>query len=343
MSMSGLVTVLIPARNEEDFIGPCLRSVLAQSYRDLDVVVVDGASSDTTRDIVGAFAAADQRVRCVDNPEQIIPRALNVGLAHARGKWLVRVDAHSTIPPDYVSRVVEHLSTGRWGAVGGRKDGVGLTPAGSAIAAALGSRLGVGSSTYHYGEHTQEVDHVPFGSYPVELLRSMGGWNEDLLAREDIEFDHRLTQAGHKILFDPNIVIHWGSRQRIFEQFTQYFRYGRFEPRVAYLHPRSMKFRHLVAPALVVWTIAMAGLTPLFPWAIAGLLPYAAAVLAVSGSTARRLPTRRARTLLPIAFAAIHYGWGLGFWAGIVDVVRSRPRAIRSQIVVDDVASTEAA
>lgn len=342
--MSDLVTVLIPSRNEEGFIGDCLRSVLAQTYRNLDIVVVDGASDDATPRIVRAIAAVDPRVRMVDNPERIIPRALNVGLAQARGRWLVRVDAHSTIPPDYVSRVVAHLSTGRWGGVGGRKDGIGVTPAGSAIAAALASRLGVGSSTYHYGEHVQEVDHVPFGSYPVELLRQMGGWNEDLLAREDIEFDHRLTQAGHKMLFDPKIVIQWGSRQRISEQFAQYFRYGRFEPRVAYLHPRSTKLRHLVAPALVVWTVFMAALTPVFPWATAGLLPYAAAVLIVSAATAPRLPTGKARALLPVAFAAIHYGWGLGFWAGVVDVVRSRPRAVaRRQIVAEAIASTEAA
>ena len=88
------------------------------------------------------------------------------------------VDAHSTIPADYVERIVGHLSTGNWGGVGGRKDGVATTEQGRAICAALGSRFGVGNSTYHHGVEPQEVDHIPFGAYPVDVIRDVASGAE---------------------------------------------------------------------------------------------------------------------------------------------------------------------
>src|SRR5436309_3992828 len=115
-----LVTVVVPARNEESAIPSCLRSILAQTHRNLQVIVVDGASTDRTRDVVLEFARNDPRVELLQNPDAIIPRSLNIAVAAAKARWLVRVDAHSAIPPDYVGRAVRHLRTGRWGGVGGR-------------------------------------------------------------------------------------------------------------------------------------------------------------------------------------------------------------------------------
>ena len=172
-----LVTVMIPAYNEEQFIGRCLDSVRQQDYRNLQIVVVDGCSTDGTEEQVRARMAEDDRIELVSNPRRIIPVALNLAAQAARGRWLVRVDAHSSVEATYVSQAVARLSEGRWGGVGGRKDGVGQTTAGRAIAAALGSRFGVGNSMYHHGTTAQEVDHIPFGSYPVALIRELGGWD----------------------------------------------------------------------------------------------------------------------------------------------------------------------
>jgi succinoglycan biosynthesis protein ExoA len=166
-----LVTVVIPARNEARTITGVLDSVLRQTHGNLQVIVVDGASTDGTDALVEAVAARDPRVELVRNPDRVIPLALNLAVDRARSPWLVRVDAHCRIPDDYVERVVAHLRTGRYGGVGGRKNGRGHTAAGRAIAAVMGSRFGQGNSVYHYGTEPQTVDHVPFGAYPVEVVR----------------------------------------------------------------------------------------------------------------------------------------------------------------------------
>jgi hypothetical protein len=329
-----LVTVAIPARDEEEFIGRCLDSVLAQDHANLQVVVVDGASVDRTAEIVRARARLDPRVELLTNPAGLIPVSLNAALGAARAAWFVRVDAHSTVPPEYVRLAVTHLASGRWAGVGGRKDGIGVTTEGRAIALALGSPFGVGNSTYHHGTEAGSVDHIPFGAYRTEVLRDLGGWDERLGTNEDFELDYRLRRAGHELLFDPALRIEWRSRQRLRDLLGQYRRYGRGKADVALLHPESVAPRHLAAPALVAGLAAGVALLPWRPrvlGALGGLYGAALAVGTASQLRSTRDPWVLAR--VPVAFAAMHLGWGLGFWQGIAARLRSplRPAAAVSQ------------
>lgn len=315
----GLVTVVVPARNEERAIGACLRAVRAQEGPELEILVVDGASTDGTAAVVAAHTAEDARVRLVPNPDRIVPCALNRALGVARGEFLVRVDAHAVVPPDYVRTAVAHLRTGRWGGVGGRKDGVGRTPQGRAVARAMASPFGVGNSTYHHGTTAGPVEHVPFGAYPTALARRLGGWDERLRVNQDFEFDYRLRRAGHELLFDPALRIEWECRQSLRDLFAQYRRYGRGKVEVAVLHPRSLAVRHLAAPALVAWMAAVA-VSPGRAGrrlAVAGGVPYVAGLALASVQACRGLDGARAKAAVPGAFVAMHVGWGIGFWGGV--------------------------
>ena len=314
-----LVTVLVPARNEESSIEAALDSIARQTYSRLQVVVVDDGSTDRTAEIVRSRMSDDPRIELVTSRRAGIPAALNQGLDVARGTWLVRVDAHATVAPSYVSRLVGHLRDGMWGGVGGRKDGHGETAAGRAIAAAMGSRFGVGNSKYHYATEVEEVDHLPFGAYPVDVVRRMGGWDERLVANEDYEFDFRLRDSGERLLLDPGIVIEWECRQSVPELWRQYLRYGRAKADVAVLHPGSLQPRHLAAPLLVAWMAAATVVAIRRPRAaIAMVSPYLAAVAAASLVTSRRLDRREDAAHLPAAFVAMHVGWGVGVWRGLV-------------------------
>jgi succinoglycan biosynthesis protein ExoA len=320
MSAPGdLVTVLVPARNEERSIGKCLESILSQDHAALEVIVLDAASRDTTAEIVREIERRDPRVSLVRHSLDKIPQSLNLGLARSHGRWLVRVDAHSHIAPGYVRRVIDNLREGDWGGVGGRKDGVASSVTGRAIAQALGSRFGVGNSRYHYGTEQDTVDHIPFGAYPTELLRALGGWNESLRANEDFELDYRIRLLGHKLLFDPTIRIFWETRESIPDLFRQYRRYGRGKAEVARLHPHSLQPRHLAPPTLV---LDLVGASIIARWrpivALAAVAPYVAALAAACAIVALREQDLRAAPRLPLAFLAMHLGWGLGFWEELI-------------------------
>lgn len=310
-----LVTVVIPARNEEVSIGACLDAVLAQDWPNLQVLVVDGDSEDRTTQIVAERAQRDPRVELLANPRRIIPVSLNTALARARGEHLVRIDAHAIVPGDYVRTAVTHLQTGRYGGVGGRKDGVGRTPAGRAVAAVMASRFGVGGSRYHWGTSVAEVEHVPFGAYPVALLRELGGWDEELVVNQDFELDYRIRRSGRVILFDPQLHIDWECRQSIGDFARQYHRYGGGKARVALKHPASLRPRHLAAPALVAQLVGtvllLAARRP--GLAAASVVPYLGVLAAGYVSTARQVDAQARVHLVP-ALLAMHLGWGVGFW-----------------------------
>ena len=317
-----LVSVVVPAFNEEAAIEACLDSICGQDYERLEVIVVDGASTDTTVGRVAAYATKDPRVRLIHNPDRIIPVSLNRAVEAARGEFLVRVDAHAAIPRDYVSRCVLHLMSGRWCGVGGRKNGVGRTTQGRAIAAALASPFGVGASKYHYGEEPQIVDHVPFGAYPLSIVRQLGGWDERLAVNQDFEFDFRVRSSGREILFDPALSIDWECRQTLRDLWKQYFRYGRGKAKVVAIHPSSARLRHLAVPAYVLALLVAFALAPVSPVVLAAVVsPYVAFLATGTLITSRRVGTIGVAVLLPLTFAVMHLAWGLGFLRGIPDGV----------------------
>ncbi|TQN37893.1 glycosyl transferase family 2 [Blastococcus colisei] len=320
-----LVSVIIPARNEERSIGATLDALRGQDYRNLQIIVADGGSTDGTVAVVQRHMAEDPRVELVHNPRQITPVALNVATAQARGPWLVRMDAHSMVDAGYVGGAVARLREGRWGGVGGRKDGGAATPPGRAIAAALGSRFGVGGSVYHHGIREQEVDHIPFGAYPTELVRRLGGWDERLMTNQDFEFDYRLRRSGARLLFDPRLRIAWQSKESVRDFYRQYRRYGRGKVDVALLHPRSLQPRHLGPPLLIAYLVASAAVGVRRPGRAAAMVaPYAVALTAASVTTARTLEDPRARPFVPAAFLAMHIGWGIGVWSRAVELLTRR-------------------
>ena len=147
-----LVSVIMPVRNEAAYIERSLGTVLAQDYPAdcLEMLVVDGLSTDGTREAVLAHAAQRPGLRLLDNPGRIAPAALNVGLSQARGEIVVRVDGHCEIAPDYVRRCVEHLQAGFEGApieaVGGPIETVAESDEAAAVALAMGSGFGVGGA-----------------------------------------------------------------------------------------------------------------------------------------------------------------------------------------------------
>lgn len=314
------MTVVVPIRNEERTIAEALYSIVSQTYPHLQILVVDGMSQDRTREIVSGIQMDDERIELLDNPDRAIPFALNTALAAAKGRWMVRVDGHSSIPPDYVAKIVELFATGDWGAVGGRKDAIGHSTQGRAIAAVMGSKFAQGNSVYHYGDTAQTVDHVPFGAYPVELARRLGGWSEVQLVNEDFEFDYRLRSAGHAILFDPALRISWDCRNRVADLFHQYRRYGSGKVQTLMTHPESISPRNLAAPGMVAAIATSLG-AMLFKrtrrLGVVGLVPYVIVLAAGANDVVPDVGPKERRWVVP-AFMAIHLGWGIGVWQSVL-------------------------
>jgi glycosyltransferase involved in cell wall biosynthesis len=314
----------MPVRNEEQFIEACLASVLEQDYpADLvEILVVDGMSTDGTRERAAAVLADDiteGTARILDNPRGIAPTAMNIGISAAHGDVIVRVDGHTTLPPDYVSRCVKVLQETGSQNVGGAIRTLGSGPVGKAIAAAQSSRFGVGGVAFRTGRSSAgPVDTVPFGAFPREVFDRIGAFDVELVRNQDDELNFRLIQAGGTVWFDPEIRTDYFSNRSLRRLWRQYFLYGKYKIRVAQKRNGFASPRHLVPAAFVTGTavsLLLAAVRREPRWALVVLGPYAVANGTASIAAARRSGACPGR--IAAAYAVLHTSYGAGFLAGI--------------------------
>jgi glycosyltransferase involved in cell wall biosynthesis len=317
------VSVVMPIRNEADFIAQSLGSVLAQDYPTdrFEVLVADGRSNDRTREIVSSLAGQVPQVRVIDNPEGIVPTGFNAALRVARGDIIVRVDGHTELANDYVRQCVVELE--RTGAenVGGRMTAGGKGPVGNAIVLATSSPFGVGGARFHYSESEEWVDTVYLGAWRRSTFDRLGGFDEEFVRNQDDEFNYRLRAAGGRILLSPKIRSRYFSRGSWAALWRQYEQYGFWKVRVLQKHAAQMKLRQFAPPAFVVGLLLALASAPFSRLGrIAGgalVLSYLAALAwGTLRSRSGQPPSVVAR--LPIAFAILHVSYGLGFMAGLL-------------------------
>ncbi len=316
------VTLILPIRNEARYIAQCLDAVVAQDYpRDkIEILVVDGMSHDGTRDVVAQFSARDARIRLIDNPERIVPTALNRGIRVARGDVIIRVDGHAVIAPDYVRRCIDDLAVVDADCVGGAISTVGQTWIARAIAIAQSSPFGVGSAVFRYARQAQFVDTLAFGAYRREVFERLGLFDEELVRNQDDEFNFRLTRAGGKIWLDPQIHSTYFSRATLRGLWKQYFEYGFWKVRVIQKHRQPASWRHLVPVTFVLalgLSLSASVVLQSILWFAGVILPYALASLGSAAWLSLRNGVRYF-PVLPLAFATMHLAYGLGFLAGLL-------------------------
>jgi succinoglycan biosynthesis protein ExoA len=318
-----LVSIIVAMRNEERFIERCLDSVAAQDYphERLEVLVVDGRSTDHSREIVRAVSDRVPQLRLLDNERRISPAAFNIGIRNARGEVLTIISAHCSLAPDYVSSCVEYLQKTDADCVGGPIETVGETEGAKAIALAMSSPFGVGDALFRYSQQESYVDTLAFGAYRREVFQRVGLFDEELVGSEDDEFNYRLRSQGGKLLLTPAIRSSYYGRSSLGALCRQYFAYGRGKVRVMRRHPGQIRIRHLI-PSLFVLSLLVSGLLGLFsaPFALLLVLIVGCYLLASLLAALRicRKEGWRYLPLLMLAFACLHLSYGMGFMVGLV-------------------------
>jgi GT2 family glycosyltransferase len=328
-----LVSVIIAARNEAAWIEGCLAALAGQTYPRgrMDVILVDGCSTDGTAERARRWAAANGLpLRLLDNPSRLTPAGFNRGLAVATGAVVVILGARARPVPDFLAASVQALARTGADAVGGVVETVSSTGSLVARAVALAQRspFGVGDAGYRYADREGEVDTVNYGAYRRAVFDRIGGFDESLQWVEDDELNYRLRKAGGRLVLGPAIRVRYLARPTLGGLWRQRYRWGFNKPRVAALHPGQMRPRHAVPAAFV---LALAGGALLWPlggrarWPLLSVLgAYAAASVLASVRLAARAGRPRAAPALPLAFATMHLAYGLGTLAGTATLAARR-------------------
>jgi succinoglycan biosynthesis protein ExoA len=317
-------SVIVPVLNEESYIERTVAAMRDQDFSgSIEFVFADGGSRDRTREILERLAATDPRIRVFDNPGRYASSGLNVALRHSRGRWVVRMDAHTLYPADYVARGIARLQRNgtRW--VSGPQAPKGHGPVSRAVSLALGSKLGRGGSRKWGGRGLRrgdeyELDAGVFGGvWERATLLEYGGWDERSSPNEDSELAARFMARGERLMCVRAMAADYFPRDSLSGLWRQYRRYGEYRSRTAARHPQTMRRSHLLSPALVI-VAAAAGSGPRRARRLArlGLCAYTGVVVAEG---ARSLPYARPRSdalLVPVVLMIMHVAFGVGTLVG---------------------------
>ena len=328
------VSVIIPVRNESKYINRCLESILDMEPIDaeLEILIVDGMSEDGTRDLLEQWRRRCPVIKIFDNPQKHVPSALNIGIRHAKGEWIIRMDAHAEYPKNYLRLCLETSIRTNAENVGGKviPRSLDFSRQGKLIQALTTNIFGVGSARFRLGGHAGWTDTVAFGCYRAEVFRRIGCFDERLQRNQDYEFNKRLRQAGGKIWFEPSIATTYYNRTTLRELRRQAFATGCWNIWTWTVAPYAFTWRHAI-PCLFVLSLALniilitVARSPGFQClAVMGGVYFALA------SLASLLPIVKERSLLficlPFLFFIYHIVYGLGeLWGVILLIARKTP------------------
>jgi len=317
------VTIAMPAYNEEHYLEACVASVQAQDYpRDqIEILIADGRSTDRTREIIARLAAADPRIRMIDNPARLQAAGLGLLVRQASGDIFVRMDVHCEYAPDYVRQCVETLERTGADNVGGAQRAKARTAFQRAVCAALASPLGVGGARYRSAEAEGFVDTVFLGAFRRRVFETVGLWDPGAITNEDAELNQRILESGGQIYLSRDIVVHYFPRDSFKALARQYYKYGRCRARTLIKLGKFPTLRPILPFALVAGASAMIALPPLWPLAPLALAGY----LLATGAEAVRVGRALGVAAVPrvwAMFPVLHVSHGVGFAAGLLQFLR---------------------
>jgi succinoglycan biosynthesis protein ExoA len=325
-AMTDRVAIVIPVLNEERYIEGCLGALLRQAAEiEADVLVMDGGSTDATREIVTRMQEDHPRLVLHNNPGRLQSAALNLAarIAHPDVTVLIRADAHAGYKPDFVATCVEALRAHDATSVVVPMRTVGGAGMQRAIAAVQNSRLGNGGSAHRVGGKSGFVDHGHHAAFDRAFFLTVGGYDETFSHNEDAEHDERARRAGGRIWMCADATIDYFPRAQLRPLARQYFKHGAGRACTVLKHRMRVRPRQMAAPAVLVGCLGGVALAPLTPWFAAAPIGYALGCFTWGSLAAAR---SRDPWLLAIAPAAmtVHLSWGAGFLSTVLAALRTR-------------------
>jgi glycosyltransferase involved in cell wall biosynthesis len=325
------VSYVMPVLNEVTEVRAAVASLLDQDYAGpFEVVLALGPSIDGTNELVAEMSAADPRIRAVDNPVGSTPAGLNVAIRASEHPVVVRVDAHSVLPPDYTRIAVRTLTESGADNVGGIMRAEGRTPFEKAVALAYGSRVGLGGTPHHVGGQAGPAETAYLGVFRRDRLFAVGLFDEGIKRGQDWELNRRLRTTGGTVWFTPELVVTYRPRPSLKRLIRQFVATGLWRGELARRFPAGNGLRYFVPPVMVaglglglvagIVGVIGAALGSAAAWALLGfVVPAVYLVFVVVGALAvSRRSDAATRAWLLVVLPCIHIGWGVGFIVGFL-------------------------
>lgn len=321
-----IISVCVVAYNEEKALPGLLECIKKQDYphEKMEVVLIDSMSEDTTKSIMKAFYGENKdfkNIQILDNTGRKQATGWNVAIRNYKGDAILRVDAHASIPSDFVRKNVEVLESGEFVSGGIRPNIVEeKTPWKETLLLAESSMFGSSVASYRRSEKKSYVKSVFHGAYRREVFDKVGGFNEQLGRTEDNEIHYRIRKAGYQICYSPDIISYQHTRSSLKGMLKQKYGNGYWVALTLKVCPGCLSLYHFVplgfVVGIIVTTVLMLLGYPLLGEIMWGM--YWVCALLMSLLAIRGQKKNIYQLSLPVLFFLLHVSYGVGSLVGIL-------------------------
>lgn len=321
-----IVSFCVIAYNEEKNLDSLFSDIRNQNYphSKMEVIFVNAMSTDKTKQMMERFAKEDNRfirVKVVDNPRKLQAAGWNIAIKEAKGDVILRIDAHTVIPKDFVANNIRCIESGE-NVTGGPRPNIPeeSTPWKHTLYLAETSMFGSSIAPYRKSHHKTYVKSVFHGAYRKEVFEKAGLFNENLGRTEDNEMHYRIRKAGYKICYDPKIISYQHSRGTWREMIRQKYGNGFWIGLTLGICPGCFSVYHFVPLAFIIALFISALLAICgIKWILAGLLlVYILIDLVMSILSVKKQKLYLYYFMLPVIFLSLHIAYGVGTLVGII-------------------------
>lgn len=326
-----LFSIIIPVYNRIDEVNELLESLLAQSERNFEVIIVEDGSTQPCRDTAETARSKGLDVKYFfkDNEGRSIAR--NYGMEHARGNYFVFFDSDCVIPPDYFRNLAEALANTPLDCFGGPDAAhSSFSDTQKAINYSMTSFLTTGGIRGGKVSLEKFVPRTFNMGFSRKVYDRVGGFRE--MFSEDIDMSTRIRKEGFSIGLIQNPV--WHKRRVDFAKFfRQVYVFGMSRITLQLLYPGSLKPVHMLPAAFVIGSLALIALGIFVsPWFFAVLAAYFLAVF--TGALIATHDLRISAKAVPAAAIQLS-GYGMGFIkAWFLKILLRRGRDINEEILI---------
>ena len=204
-----LITVVVPARNEERHIEGCLNSLLNIKYKEIEIIAINDGSTDKTREIMSKFG---ERIKILSTAGVGPSKGRNLAIEMARGEYIAFTDADCVVDQNWLDELLKGFAT----TTNGNVVGVGGSQARAIDESEFGRDVtsffrtfGFVSDYISSNDEIKEVNHNPTCNviYKRSIFDIIGKFREDLWPCEDLEFDLRVRSKGYALMNNPLAVV----------------------------------------------------------------------------------------------------------------------------------------
>jgi cellulose synthase/poly-beta-1,6-N-acetylglucosamine synthase-like glycosyltransferase len=201
-----LISVVIPAHNEEEDIHESLGAIMGQSYKNLDIIVVNDGSTDRTKEIIESYMKKDKRIRILNfKTGHSCAFSCNQGIKIAKGDIILVNAADMIAEKDFVKKIVDGFRN---------YDIQGLAWRTRAYKPKTWISKAYAARRWLFPDHSMKEKKVYEGELPclfvcwkADVIKKLGGFNTKIFYFEDADLAKRFMKAGYKVLFDPDIIL----------------------------------------------------------------------------------------------------------------------------------------